>query len=92
MKDFFTQVPNDLILTGSIPPLEKLVLFYLMCRAGMDNTCFPGIRTIAEGCGVSKKTVTKCLKALESRGLITIRKRFTQYGGNMSNYYTINIE
>lgn len=52
----------------------KLILAYMLSFTGGGDTCFPGIRTIAEDLDLSTTTVTKYLKEAVDMGLITKSK------------------
>jgi predicted transcriptional regulator len=64
-----------------------LVIFYLINRADQENTCFPGIKTIAKECNISTRTVQRALNDLEKVGFITRESRFHEQGGQRSNLY-----
>ena len=59
------QVPNDLVQTKGLTPIDALV--YVSLRS-FDNgkECFPSLKTIADRAGVSIKIVQKALKQLEA--------------------------
>lgn len=66
-----------------------LVIFYLINRAGQENTCFPSVKTIAKECNISTRTVQRALNDLEKAGFITRESRFHEQGGQRSNLYNL---
>ena len=56
-------------------PTSKLVLFVLSNYADDRNSCFPSEKHLAQICGVSSRTVRRCLAQLSYNGLITINLR-----------------
>lgn len=66
----------------------KKVYVYLSASADQDGYCFPFYRTIARRTGLSKSTVGKAIKELESFGLLTHQQRVSRRGGS-SNLYRV---
>lgn len=64
-------------------PTCKLVLFVLSNYADERHTCFPSEQHIATICGVSSRSVRRCLKSLSDAGLIFIELR----KGTSSRYH-----
>ena len=54
-----------------------------------DDKCLPFIKTIADECGISRKTVMRTLKRISELGLIEIQPRKSEHGGDTSNLYII---
>jgi Firmicute plasmid replication protein (RepL). len=69
-----------------------LVAFYLINRADQENTCFPGVKTIAKECHMSSRTVQRALNDLEEAGLIKRESRFHEMGGQRSNMYYLQVD
>ena len=69
-----------------------LVAFYLINRADQENTCFPGVKTIAKECHMSTRTVQRALNDLEEAGFIKRESRFHEMGGQRSNMYYLQID
>lgn len=61
----------------------------LAMHAGQDETCFPGIGTIAEMIGRSENYVRKALDKLVDAKLISITPRADDSGRQTSNLYTL---
>lgn len=68
-----------------------LVAFYLINRADQENTCFPGVKTIAKDCHMSTRTVQRALNDLEETGFLKRESRFHEMGGQRSNLYYLHI-
>lgn len=66
----------------------KKVYVYLSASAGQDGYCFPFYRTIARRTGLSKSTVGKAIKELESFSLLTHQQLVSRRGGS-SNLYRV---
>lgn len=69
-----------------------LVAFYLINRADQENTCFPGVKTIAKECHMSSRTVQRALNDLEEAGFLKRESRFHEMGGQRSNLYYLQID
>lgn len=69
-----------------------LVAFYLINRADQENTCFPGVKTIAKECHMSSRTVQRALNDLEEAGFLKRESRFHEMGGQRSNLYFLQID
>ena len=63
---------NNKIMRDTLNFACKLVYSVLALCAGNKGECNPGIRTLAKLSGLSKDTVPKALKTLESKGYIHI--------------------
>ena len=65
----------ELIFDWDLSSSEKLLAMALL-RFYNHKTglCFPGIRTLAECTGMTKKTILKTVEQLIEKGLITVEK------------------
>ena len=72
-----------------LSPREKSVLIYLKDHANKQGTCWPGIKTIAAGCSLSRSTVKRALNDLEKAGLVEKSSRWRENGSLTSNLYRI---
>lgn len=74
--------------TGS--PTSKLILLKLADQANDEGFCWPSQTTISKHCEVSRETVNRHIKRLESSGFLRVQRRFD---GNcqLSSYYHLNI-
>lgn len=85
----YTQISNDVykMTTGN----EFKIYSYLCMRYNKDRKyAFPSIRTMADDCNMSVKTVQKCITQLEAIGLIKILKfdeKTSPYANNMYRVY-----
>ncbi len=68
-----------------------LVAFYLINRADIEGTCFPGVKTIARDCNISSRTVQRALNDLEEVGFLARESRFHEQGGQRSNLYYLQV-
>lgn len=68
---------------------EKLVAQYFVYKSNSTGACYPCVATIAEECGVSRRTVQRATKKLCEIGYIIIEKRF-KFGRQESNLYSFN--
>ena len=70
----FFQSPNAIFGQGI--PSNQITVYLYLCRCGnQGKIAFPGIRTIANMCGMSKDTVIRCIKGLCEAGWLTKRTR-----------------
>lgn len=83
LKAFETMVGN---------PARKLVLIKLADNANDQGFCWPSHQYIADQCEISKRSVINHISALEKMGLVTIKKRKKESGGNQSNYYYLHLD
>lgn len=67
----------------------KTVMSYLTFRSNKQNTCFPALKTIAQGCSLSLSSVKRAIKELLGLNLVRKNKRYREDGGQTSNLYTI---
>jgi len=83
--------PNWVIECGELlRPREKLVLMYLIRKAGPDGSSFPSIATMAREIGTSSRTVSYGLRDLIKIGIIEREQRRSESGGLTSSLYTFN--
>lgn len=69
-------------------PTTKLVLFMLANYANKrTHKCFPSEKHLGEICGVSDRSVRRCISTLENLGYITIQKRL-----GMTNLYRLGMD
>ena len=82
-------ISNKNIYDSALPHRAVTVYMYLRDRADKNNSCFPGIKTIAKDLSISATTVKRALKDLETAGYVDKIRRYRQNGGNTSNYYIL---
>ena len=68
-------------------PTSKLVLIVLCNYADERHTCFPSEKHIAKICGISDRSVRRCISALSLRGILTIEIR-----KGTSNRYHLGVD
>ena len=68
---------------------EKMLYAVLLGYADKNSECFPSIKTLALDCCASERTVQRTLKTLAEDGMISIQKRKSNDGGNLSNLYVV---
>lgn len=80
----------DKVYKSDLPSRAKQVMFYLINRANGEGTCFPSIKTIANDCGVSTRTIQRTMIILLEEGFLKKGSRFREKGGQTSNLYTLD--
>lgn len=65
------------------------VFVYLCDKANKHGECYPAVRTVANDLHISRSTVFRAIKELESAGLLTRQHRRRTHGGMSSNLYKI---
>lgn len=83
----FTQVPNFLLKSKKLSSGDKMTFAMLLSYAWQNDHCFPGQERLAEDLGLSDRSVRTHLKALESVGLLDIKRR----GQGKTNIYELNL-
>lgn len=68
---------------------SKAVYMYLKGHADSEGKCWPGIRTIAAGLGLSRSTVKRALDDLCKAELISRESRWRENGSLTSNLYRL---
>ena len=79
----------DSIYASGLSHRARAVYMYLKDRCGGQSQCWPSIRTIAEGLGISRSTVKRALGELERAGYIEKEPRRRENGGLSSNLYRV---
>jgi DNA-binding MarR family transcriptional regulator len=70
---------------------EKLVLLRLADHANDQGLCWPGKDSLADVCGMTRRTVDAAILKLEQSKLISITRRSTDAGRNRSNVYQLHL-
>lgn len=73
-----------------INPTDKLVLVALADHSDDKGTCWPGMESIAEKTGLTRRTVINSISRLEETGIVKKQQR-TANGFKISNVYTLSI-
>lgn len=74
----------------SLKPIDKIVLLSLAERANEKFECWPSMKTIADDCGICRKSVLNSIAKLEEKRLIFVERRMTSHGKS-SNIYTMSM-
>lgn len=77
------------VYKSNLSSRAKQIMFYLINRANNEGTCFPFVKTIANDCGISTRTVQRTMLILVDAGFIIKNSRFRENGGQKSNLYTL---
>lgn len=87
MANVFLKVNKDLFKLG-LNPTEILIVAQIMEFETNTGSCFISDKALAEAFGVSEKTISRTLKALEDKGII-VRDTKSAKGGKV-RYMTVN--
>lgn len=68
----------------------KFILILLANKADENYSCYPSIRTLMAESNAGRSTVLRALKDLETRGFISRRPQFHDYGARRSTRYYLN--
>jgi predicted transcriptional regulator len=79
----------DSIYSADLPHRAVAVYMYLKSRANKDGTCWPAVRTIARELHLSRATVQRALRELQSSGWLVKENRYRDNGSSTSNLYRI---
>lgn len=74
------------------PPFERLVLLALADFADDEGACWPGVGTLMERTGMSRRGVQEALARLEADGLVAMRERRVPNGRQTSNVYVLDLD
>jgi hypothetical protein len=83
----FTQVPNHVLVSGSLSPGAKLTYAMLLKYAWQNDYCFPGQERLAKDMGVTDRSVRTYLQELEAQQFVRIKQR----GLGKPNLYELNL-
>lgn len=72
-----------------ITATEKLILLALADHSDDTGYCWPGQKGLAVKCGVSRETVNRTIKSLESKGKLQIIQQFDNLDRPMANRYQL---
>ena len=92
MHHYLTELPN-IIFSMGLEPYAFKAYCVLKMTAGDAGYCFKSNETFCAEIGCKKKKWIEIKKSLVSKGLIKIRKRTGENGGQMADLITIvNLE
>jgi hypothetical protein len=87
--DFF-QVPNEIFdKPNGLTSIQKLVYIYLCRKGNQGSVPFPSYQTIADGCGIGRRTAIEAVKILVERDWLGKTTRVEPGSGFTSNTYKI---
>ena len=75
LRQGFTAVPNFLFSLKGLSHGARLTYVLLLRFAWQENSCFPGVETMAENLEVERKSVIRYTQELRKSGLITVTRR-----------------
>lgn len=84
-RDYYDSIYQD----DELSSRAKVVLIYLRDHASKQDTCRPGINTIAAGVSLSRSTVKRALDDLVKAGLVEKSSRWRENGSLTSNLYQV---
>lgn len=84
-----TITANAMIYQEDISSKAKSIFQYLAFRSNKNNTCFPGLKTIAKDCSISVSSVQRGLRELLSLGFIRKKHNYRENGSQTSNIYEV---
>ena len=88
MASGFVQLPRFILLNKGLSSNAKICYAGLLHFAWQEGKCFPGIDQFGETISLTKPTIIKCFKELETKKFIKI-KRWGQ--GKNNTYYLENV-
>lgn len=69
---------------------NEIAVYLYICRlANNKEVAFPSYNTIAENCGMSRRTAIKCVEVLEKNKLIIKKQRLNPYFDEFKNYSNV---
>lgn len=87
----FTQIPNQILRSKVLKPLQKVVLAVLCSYANDENLAFPSYQTIANDSGISRRKAIEIIGELEKLGCIKKIEQKSTKGDNTANDYVVLI-
>ena len=87
----FTQIPNKILRSKVLKPLQKVVLAVLCSYANDENLAFPSYQTIASDSGISRRKAIEIISDLEKLGCIKKIEQKSTKGDNTANDYVVLI-
>jgi len=78
------------IFEQSISVQAKLIFLYLCKFADRAGKCFPSVRSMAQCCNISKRSIFDHMRFLENEKIVSRDRRFRHDGTQTSNWYQIN--
>ena len=74
MTEAFCKLDKAILARRDLTASDKIVWAYIRDRVGGNGDCWPGLRTISKGCGLSINAIGRAAGRLERAGLIEIER------------------
>ena len=87
----FTQIPNYILRSNILKPLQKVVLCVICSYSNDSNVAFPSYQTIANDSGISRRKAIDIISELVDLGCIKKTERKSAKGDNTANDYVVLI-
>ena len=87
----FTQMPNNILRSHTLKPLQKVVLSVICSYSNSSNIAFPSYQTIADDSGISRRKVIDIISELVMFGYIKKTERRSNKGDHTANDYEVLI-
>jgi len=89
--DYFMKVDRRIARDRQfLKPTEKAVYYTISSYAHWTTKeAFPSVDTIARDTGVSRQTAHRAIRKLKEHGLIDVKNRYYEGGGQKSNKFTL---
>jgi DNA-binding MarR family transcriptional regulator len=84
----FTMVPNFILKSTKLSAGDKMTFAMLLSYAWQRDFCYPGQKRLAEDLGLTDRSVRTHLKALETVGLLAIKR----LGQGKNNVYELDLK
>lgn len=82
----FVKLPLHVLARSDLSPAAKLVYAAIADRIGRNSEAWPGVRRLANDCGLSPATVVHATHRLEAVGLLTVDHVSGNPGGRTNRY------
>ena len=87
----FTQIPNYILRSNILKPLQKVVLCVICTYSNDSNVAFPSYQTIANDSGISRRKAIDIISELVDLGCIKKTERKSAKGDYTANDYVVMI-
>jgi hypothetical protein len=84
----FTMVPNFILKSTKLSAGDKMTFAMLLSYAWQRDFCYPGQKRLAEDLGLTDRSVRTHLKALQTVGLLAIKR----LGQGKNNLYELDLK
>jgi len=82
----FYKLPVEIASRRDLSPAPKIIAAVLIDRLGQNDSCWPGIRSLARDSGLSVSGVLKALNKLQAREIFKVERQ----GAGKANRYRLN--